>query len=118
MTTRTAFEHRHSLSIDASSLEECDTIIAQLAQIDQPADATYFSHHFCFSRSSTDGESYWLCYYYDQISMELLNLLASLRNRYTLHDTVTHEDSLRYWPDYEATTGSTCFTPTKETGIQ
>ncbi len=105
MITATIFEHRHSLSINASSLEEFDAIIAQLAQIDQPVSATYSSHHFCFSRSAADSESYWFCYYYDQISMELLYVLASLRTRYTLHDTVTHEDSLRFWPDYLAPQG-------------
>ena len=108
MITTVTFKHRHSLSIDASSLEECNAITAQLAQLvqtDQPTDATYSSHHFCFSRSAPDCESYWLCYYYDQISIELLKVLASLRVRYTLHNIVTHEDALRFWPDYPAPQG-------------
>jgi len=105
MITTTIFEHRHSLSIDASSLEECDTIIMRLAHVAQPIGATYSSHHFCFSRSANDSESYWFCYYYDQISIELLTVLASLRTHYVLHDTVTHEDSLRFWPDYLAPQG-------------
>jgi hypothetical protein len=101
----TTFEHRHSLSIDAFSLEECNTIITQLAQIDQPTEATYYSHSFCFSRAATDSGPYRLCYYYDRISLELLAVLASLRTRYTLHNTVTHEDALRFWPDYLAPQG-------------
>lgn len=98
-------QHRHSLSIDVSSLEEVYSITSQLAQLDQPASGLYSSHHFCFTRSSLDGDSYWLCYYYDQVSLDLLNLLIKLQTHYKLHDTETHQDSLRFWPDYSAPQG-------------
>lgn len=97
-----ALQHRHSLSIDVSSLEEVYSITSQLAQLDQPANCLYSSHHFCFTRSSLDGDSYWLCYYYDQVS---LDLLIRLQTHYKLHDTETHQDSLRFWPDYSAPQG-------------
>lgn len=105
MSIHPIFEHRHSLSIDVTSSEEFNMITAQLEKIEQPANGIHLAHASCFSRSSTDGESYWLCYYYERISMELLSMLTSLQTRYTLHDTITHEDSLRFWPDYSEPQG-------------
>lgn len=99
-------EHRHSLSIDVSSQNEFHAIVSQLTQLAQPRHEIYCSHHSCFSRASRDGDSYWLCYYYDRLSIELLKELALLRTRYTLHDRVTHEDSLRFWPDYSTPQGT------------
>lgn len=98
-------QHRHSLSIDISSLEEVYAITSQLALLERPEKSLYSSRHFSLTRSSPDGESYWLCYYYEHVSLDLLILLVRLRTHYNLYDMETHQDTLRFWPDYSAPQG-------------
>lgn len=98
-------EHRHILSLDAPTLKEFTSVTGQLAQLDQPTDGVHYAYHAPLSHSSPEGDAYWLCYHYDQVSIHLLKTLVSLRLRYTLHDVVTHTDSLRFWPGYAAPQG-------------
>jgi len=101
--------HPHSLSVKVDSLEELNRIASRLLQIATPDTYSYNSRHYCFSRAELEGQEYWLCYWYNRISLEFIEVLSTLYIRYTLHDTVEHKDSLRFWPGYHAPEGTLSF---------
>jgi hypothetical protein len=102
-------QHPHSLSVEVHSLEELNHIASRLLEVATPHTCSYSSSHSCLSRSSPDGEQYSLCYQYNTVPLELIEVLGTIRVRYTLHDTLEHKDSLRFWPDYQVPKGTLSF---------
>lgn len=100
-TRMDALEHHHSLSIDVSSLDDLNAITSRLFQACIPTTYTCTSSHSCLSRSALYDVTYWLSCTYDRISLDLLSVLASLHVRFTLYNTVIHQDVLRFSLDYE-----------------
>lgn len=99
------FGHRHTLSMDLSSLEEVNTLTAQLLKVCVPTTCTCISSHNAFSRCERYETSYWFSCTCEPISLELLKMLASLRMRFTLRDTMTQQEALYFWPCDDAPQG-------------
>ncbi len=92
------FGHRHSLSMDLFSLEDVNTLTAQLFEVCTPTTCTCMSSHSAFSRADQYEASYWFSCTCESISLDLLKMLASLCVRFTLRDTVTRQEALHFWP--------------------
>lgn len=99
------FDHRHTLSMDLFSLEDVNALTAELFRVCVPTAYTCTSFHSSFPRSDLYEVAYWFSCTYELISLELLNMLASLRVRFTLRDMVAQQESLHFWPGDAVTQG-------------
>ena len=92
------FSHRHSLSIDLPSLDDVNTLTGQLKKLCDSTTWSCTSSHSAFSRYDRYEAAYWLSCTCESISLQLLNMLASLHVRFMLRDMVTQQDVLQFWP--------------------